>query len=118
MLKAMSSRAQEQRHHERRATPLRCWIIDSRAERFVSLADLSLSGARVLAAAPPEVGERVVLRFTLPTSPVPVVATAKVVWRAEGFRGRGGVMGLAFESVSEVAALTAFIEAQLTSEAV
>lgn len=118
MLKIMSSRAREQRYHERRATPLRCWIVDAKAERFVSLVDLSLSGARVLAAAPSEVGERVVVRFTLPTSPVPVVATARVIWRAEGFRGRGGVMGLAFESVSEVAALTAFIEAHVTSEAV
>ena len=112
------SRVQEQRHHVRRSTPLRCWLVDGKAERFVSLADLSLSGARVLAAAPPEVGERVVLRFNLPTSPVPVVANARVVWRAEGFRGRGGVLGLAFDSVSEVAALSAFIDDRAASEAV
>jgi hypothetical protein len=104
------SRVEEQRAAVRRPAPLRCWIIDAKAERFVQLADLSLSGARVLAAAPPEVGERVVLRFQLPTSSLPIVCRAHVVWRAEGFRGRGGVMGLAFESVSEVAALAAFID--------
>lgn len=102
----------------RRPAPLRCWVIDAKAERFVQLVDVSLSGARVLAAAPPEVGDRVVLRFQLPTSSPLVVASGRVVWRAEGFRGRGGVMGLAFESVNEVAALGAFIDGYVAPQAV
>lgn len=50
-----------------------------------------------------------VLRVIVPTSSEPLVATGRVVWRAEGFRGRGGVMGLAFDSVSEAHALNSFI---------
>ncbi len=99
---------------------LRCWVIDTNVERFVALADVSQRGARVLTATPPGVGERVELRFELPTelptgprAPVAgadtVIAQGRVVWRAEGFRGRGGVMGLAFESVSRDDALADFI---------
>jgi hypothetical protein len=114
------SRAQEQRANVRRKTftgqdgqaPLRCWLIDATAERYVSLADLSLDGARVLTLAPPGVGEKVVLRLdNVPGEPL--VVTARVVWRAEGFRGRGGVMGLAFDSVSESPVLKQVVDGTL-----
>ena len=114
------SRAEEQRANVRRKTlsaghdgrtPLRCWLIDATAERFVALADLSLDGARVLTLAPPGVGERVVLRLDLPGDPL--VVNAHVVWRAEGFRGRGGVMGLAFDSVSETPVLKQVVDGTL-----
>lgn len=88
---------------------LRCWVIDKHVERFVSLADLSTQGARVLTATPPSVGERVELRFDLPSSVETLIAKGRVVWRAEGFRGRGGVMGLAFDSVSAASDLESFI---------
>ncbi len=81
------------------------------AERFVSLADLSLDGARVLTLAPPGVGEKVELRLKLPGDPL--VVTAHVVWRAEGFRGRGGVLGLAFDSVSENPVLQQVVDGTL-----
>ena len=105
IVRAMS-RAQEQRASVRRQTafagpdgltPLRCWLIDATAERFASLADLSRDGARVLTSMPPSVGEKVELRVDMLQRPF--VMTGRVVWRSEGFHGRGGVMGLAFDSV-------------------
>ena len=114
------SRAQEQRASVRRQTlfaghdgrtPLRCWLIDATAERYVSLADLSRDGARVLTSTPPSVGEHVELRVSLPGEPL--VVTGHVVWRAEGFRGRGGVMGLAFDSISATSALEQVIDEAL-----
>lgn len=109
----LMSRAQEQRASVRKQTPMRCWLIDATAERYVSLADLSLQGARVLTATPPGVGERVVLRLSLPVSNEPLIVTGRVVWRAEGFRGRGGVMGLAFDTVSESRVLRRYVNGTL-----
>lgn len=103
------SRSREQRGSVRKQAKLRCWVIDKNVERYVSLADLSASGARVMTATPPSVGERVELRFDLPSALEPLVAQGRVVWRAEGFRGRGGVMGLAFDSVSGSQELDSFI---------
>jgi hypothetical protein len=41
---------------------------------------------------------------------VEVRATARVIWRTEGFRGRGGVIGVQFEEVDGAAEIASFIE--------
>jgi hypothetical protein len=38
-----------------------------------------------------------------------VRAEARVVWRSEGFRGRGGVMGVQFVSISGADEIAAYV---------
>ena len=78
-------------------------------DRYASLADISLDGARLFTAAPPLVGRRVSLRFLLRARGVEVRAEARVAWRSEGFRGRGGVMGVQFVSISGADEIVAYV---------
>ncbi|MBI5508149.1 MAG: PilZ domain-containing protein [Deltaproteobacteria bacterium] len=100
---------QEQRHGRRRAALLRCWLSDGAVERYTSLADVSLEGARVATVAPPPVGAVVTLRFRPRPQGGVVEAVARVVWRTEGFRGRGGVVGLHFVEVTGMQDLAALV---------
>ncbi len=102
-------RRQEQRLGRRREGPLRCWVEDGQVDRFASLADLSREGARLFTVAPPPVGERVTLRMRLRPEGTEVCAEARVVWRAAGAHGRGGVMGVRFVSVDGVDEITAYV---------
>lgn len=92
----------ELRASERRPTQLRCWVGDQVVDRFVSACELSAAGARLVTATPPRVGERITVRFDVPGSAPPAPLRARVVWRTEGFRGRGGVMGIAFDEPSDL----------------
>jgi hypothetical protein len=96
----------EQRAAPRRGSPVRCWAGDGTIERFASLADISRDGARLYTALPPAPGEIIDLRFRLAAAGAEVHAQARVVWRAEGPRGRGGVIGVSFiavEGIEEIA---------------
>ena len=104
------ARRVEQRTSRRRSVPLRCWLSDGVVERYASLADVSLDGARVVTVSPPAVGATVSLRFRLQANGAEVRAIARVVWRAEGFRGRGGVVGVHFANVVGAEAIAAFVE--------
>jgi hypothetical protein len=102
-------RRAEQRANRRRNVPVRCWVSDGDVDRFASLADISLDGARLFTAAPPVVGRRVSLRFSLRPRGAEVRAEARVVWRSEGFRGRGGVVGVQFASISAADEIAAYV---------
>jgi len=88
---------------------VRCWVSDGEVDRYASLADISLDGARLFTAAPPVVGRRVTMRFLLRAKGTEVLAEARVVWRSEGFRGRGGVMGVQFLSISGADEIVAYV---------
>ena len=90
----------EQRASRRRALYVRCRIQDELVDRHAWLSDLSQGGARVLTAAPPCTGSYVRLTLSLPEVAEPIAAEGRVVWRAAGFGGRGGVMGIEFAWVS------------------
>jgi hypothetical protein len=100
----------EQRASRRRNVPLRCWLSDGVVDRYAALADVSLDGARVVTVAPPPVGTTVALRFRLQANGADVRAVARIVWRTEGFRGRGGVVGVHFANVVGAEAIAAFVE--------
>jgi hypothetical protein len=104
------NRRVEQRAHRRCKGACRCWLSDGTVDRFASIADVSLDGARVFTAGPPPVGAAVGLRFRLRDTGVQVRATARVIWRTEGFRGRGGVIGVQFEEVDGADEIASFIE--------
>ena len=104
------SRRLEQRASRRRELPARCWVDDGSVERYASLADISVNGARVLTASPPQVGRTVALRFRLQPRGAEVRAEARVVWRSEGFGGRGGVMGVQFSALSRADEVAAYVE--------
>ncbi len=99
----------EQRASRRKVVPVRCWIVDGKVERYASLADISLDGARLLTASPPLVGTTVTMRFRLHCKGNEVSAEARVVWRSEGFRGRGGVMGVEFISLTGTDEIVAYV---------
>ena len=102
-------RRSEQRVNRRRNVPVRCWVSDGEVDRYASLADISLDGARLLTAAPPSVGRRVSMRFSLRSKGAEVRAEARVVWRSEGLCGRGGVMGVQFVSISGADEIAAYV---------
>lgn len=56
------------------------------------------------------VGASLGLRFTLGDSGEEIRAKARVVWRSEGFRGRGGVIGVQFTSVTGADEIAAYID--------
>lgn len=87
---------------------VRCRLGDGAVDRYAQLADLSEGGARVVTAGPPAPGTRLSLTFKLDDNEV-IEAFARVVWRSEGFHGRGGLMGVQFESVSAPGVLAAFL---------
>src|SRR5688572_2364473 len=101
---------EEQRKSQRKSTVARCWLADGAVDRYTLLSDLSVSGARVATAGPPPVGCSIALTFRLPESDAEVRASGRVVWRSEGFGGRGGVIGVEFGEVSETRAIAAFVE--------
>ncbi|MBI3179753.1 MAG: PilZ domain-containing protein [Deltaproteobacteria bacterium] len=103
------ARRVEQRVSRRRVVPVRCWVADGLVARYASLADISLDGARVLTTAPPSVGQLLSLRFRLRASGEEVRASGRVVWRSEGFRGRGGVMGVHFTEIAGAEEIAAYI---------
>jgi hypothetical protein len=108
----MPRAAPEHRIGRRCAVLLRCRLTDDShepVERFTRMSDLGAGGARILTAAPPAVGQTLTLRFRLDAQGIEIVARARVVWRSEGFRGRGGVIGVAFMAVSDPAALARFL---------
>ncbi len=88
---------------------MRCWVSDGTVKRYASLSDLSLDGARILTAAPPMIGVSLGLRFKLRDSGEEVRAKARVIWRSEGFRGRGGVIGVQFTNVTGADEIAAYI---------
>ncbi len=104
------ARRVEQRVNRRRVVPVRCWVSDGFVLRYASLADISLDGARILTTAPPSVGDVLTLRFRLRSSGQEVCASGRVVWRSEGFRGRGGVMGVHFTELSGADDIAAYID--------
>lgn len=99
----------EQRVCPRRVSSAPCWVKSGDVERYAKLADVSASGARVVTAAPPKVGETLSLAFSVAEFASPVAAEGRVVWRSAGFGGRGGIMGVAFSRVSSPALLRAFV---------
>jgi hypothetical protein len=104
------ARGVEERRCRRRSAPLRCWLSDGLVERYASLADISTDGARIGTVSPPALGSTVMLRFCLRTGGEEIHAVARVVWRAEGFRGRGGVVGVHFTNIVGAEAIAAFVE--------
>lgn len=103
--------AMEQRAHPRLEVPLRCWLDDGDVPRFASMRDVSMQGARVQTACPPEAGSFVIVRFKLGESSPEVEARARVVWSSAGFRGRAGVLGLSFHDLAGEDELRAFVAA-------
>ena len=102
-------RRAEQRGSLRRSAPLRCWLSDGGLDRYVMLADISTKGARIITVSPPAVASLLTLRLRLGTDGDKVRAVARVVWRAEGFRGRGGVAGVRFTDVVGAEAIARFV---------
>ena len=102
----------EQRAHPRCGVNVRCWISDGRVQRYATLVDISMGGARVATAAPPPVGGLVTMKFSLSDDSAPIEADARIVWRAQGFRGRGGVMGLHFTGVADLSGIQAYLTAK------
>ncbi|HET6343623.1 MAG TPA: PilZ domain-containing protein [Myxococcota bacterium] len=89
----------EKRRFARLPVWLRCWVTDDLVQRYACIEELSAGGARIVTAMPPQLG--VSVRVLLPTeaaneSPSQVWVPAQVIWRAAGFQGRGGVMGVRF----------------------
>ena len=99
----------QRRAHPRRPAAARCVVSDGIVERHTRLADLSSAGARIATAIPPEVGAQIQL-VLLPGLGDPIVLNAIVVWRSEGFRGRGGVMGVRFVGNSDGIRLRTYLE--------
>ncbi len=104
------ARRVEQRQFHRRNVLLRCWLSDGKVDRYASLVDISADGARVLTVAPPPTTAMVTLRLRLPPGDEEISAVARVVWRSEGFRGRGGVLGMQFAQIAGLTELTAFVK--------
>lgn len=100
----------EQRRGRRQRVLVRCRLDDGRVERFAWLVELSAGGARIVTAAPPPVGQQLELTFALPEHAPLVCRGARVVWRAVGHWGRGGVMGLAFADEQAEHAVTEYLE--------
>ena len=99
----------EQRANPRRDVSIRCRVLACDIERFTRIVDLSCGGARVVTATPPGVGTRLGLRFALRPGGAEVEATAIVIWRVDGFRGRGGLMGVEFQAVSNPSEIADFV---------
>jgi hypothetical protein len=99
----------EQRRTPRRAAGLRCTLEDGFVERHTVLSDLSVGGARVATAGPPPIGRPISLTFELGDGRSIIEARGAVVWRSEGLGGRGGFVGIAFDELSEPAAVAAFV---------
>jgi hypothetical protein len=100
--------ALEQRSSPRRTVLLRCRIDGSSTdgvERHTRIADLATGGARIFTASPPALGEILTVSFRLTDAGPQIDTQARVVWRSEGFRGRGGVIGVEFVTVSDPDAL-------------
>jgi hypothetical protein len=81
---------------------------DGAVERHTVLSDLSATGARIATAGPPAVGRSIRLVFDL-AAQRDVEAHGRVVWRTQGFGGRGGLVGVVFERVSAPEAIAAFV---------
>lgn len=66
---------------------------EGEAEAIASMSNLSLGGARLRLEVEPAltVGEAVVVSFSIPTLPTPLVAKARVRWRSEVDRHSVGV---------------------------
>lgn len=99
----------EKRTTARRHGVLRCRVADASLVRFARLTELSYAGARVLTALPPRVGAEVTVRFRIGRQTSPIEASGVVVWRSDGFLGRGGVMGVRFVDISDERALTRYL---------
>jgi hypothetical protein len=109
----LRERQTELRASYRRPTQLRCWASWGLVERFVMMADLSAEGARIQTAKPPNIGETVTVRLLLPVGddPQDIILRGRVVWRSEGYRDRGGLMGLAFERMGTAPEIAAYVAA-------
>jgi hypothetical protein len=89
----------EQRSAWRRRISARCFLDDGAVERHSWIVDLGPGGARVATAGPPPEGH--FLRFELGIGAPArrsVWTRGRVVWCVAGYGGRGGLMGLAFDS--------------------
>ncbi|MEZ4271667.1 MAG: PilZ domain-containing protein [Myxococcota bacterium] len=105
-----ASERSSRRSGPRRTTSARCRINDGDIERFTRLMDVGAGGIRVRTAKPPDIGAEVGVRFSLRDDGQEVQATGRVVWRGEGFHGRGGVMGVVFTTVENVGEITHYLD--------
>lgn len=64
----------------------------------------------MVTAAPPAVGVNVDIKFSLTDGVEEVRAKARVIWRSEGYRGRGGVMGIKFTDISGAEQIEAYMD--------
>lgn len=103
-------RQREKRGAERRSANIRTWVQDPFVRRLTRIVDISLSGARILTAHPPKVGTRLSLLFQLSPDGAKIEARAVVIWRSDGFAGRGGVMGIQFSWVSHPQEISNFVQ--------
>jgi len=97
------------RSHPRRDTVLRCWLGEPDLQRFARITNIGPGGARVITANPPPVGTRVELRFRMRPDGPEIHASGEVAWRREGIGGRGGLMGVMFDVISDTSEVTAFV---------
>jgi len=101
--------SREMRSSPRRSAQVRVRISEPDMVRYTLLADIGMGGARLVTAAPPAIGQKLGLRFRLRAEGPDVSAEAVVVWRSEGLRGRGGLVGVEFASVSDLGEIIAFL---------
>ena len=105
------TRRDEQRRSPRKSATVRSWLADGLVERYTVMCDLSAGGARVATAGPPAVGREVAISFRLSDLGDEVRASGRVVWRTEGYMGRGGVIGVEFAKVLPPDAIAAYVGA-------
>ncbi len=105
----------------------RCWIDDGQVERYSRLVDLGNGGVRISTTRPQPVGTVVRIRFDLATRFIPemgiqnetgmksernfktVYASGRIIWRTEGFFGRGGLAGIEFIDVQGSSVISSFL---------
>lgn len=101
-------RSEDLRRGPRTAVNARIWLSDGRVQRFTRMVNVSVGGARVVTACPPPVGAVMSLSFQLSPDLPPISGQGVVVWRVEGHRGRGGVVGLEFLHVDNPELISQF----------
>ena len=86
----------ENRRHERRGLPVRCWIVDGRHTVYLRVHDVSAGGLSVRAPVPFHPAGPVEMRVELPGGTL-VRARGEVVWvRPDGGEVSGPRMGARF----------------------
>lgn len=105
--------SRDRRNAERVEYAARCWCESPGLTQYVHVANVSEGGMFVRTLTPFHVGEKLMVRWTLPDVPLELEAATQVVWKCEGQRNRDGCpgMGLKFLSLDRLAseALDRFI---------